>query len=70
MVQDRRKHFSDSQESEYQHLLKGYTVGTPMQCKEEIETLAKAFGTNEIAVVTAAHDFSARLESYRLLAIG
>jgi luciferase family oxidoreductase group 1 len=70
MVQDRRKHFSDSQESEYQHLLKGYTVGTPMQCKEEIETLAKAFGTNEIAVVTVTHDFSARLESYRLLAIG
>lgn len=67
-VQDRRKGFSVSQEAQYLHLLSGYTVGTQAQCQEEIESLAKAFGTDEIAVVTVTHDFGKRLESYRLLA--
>ena len=67
-VQDRRKGFSASQEAQYMHLLSGYTVGTQAQCQEEIESLAKAFGTDEIAVVTVTHDFGKRLDSYRLLA--
>ena len=58
---------SPSQEALYQHLLKGYTVGTADQCKAEIEVLAEAFGVEEVAVVTVTHDFTARLESYRLL---
>ena len=66
-VQDFRKSFSPSQEAQYQHLLKGYTVGTADQCKAEIEVLAEAFGVEEVAVVTVTHDFTARLESYRLL---
>jgi luciferase family oxidoreductase group 1 len=67
-VQDRRKGFSASQEAEYMHTLQGYTVGTPERCKSEIEDFAKAFGTNEIAVVTVTYDIDARIESYRLLA--
>jgi alkanesulfonate monooxygenase SsuD/methylene tetrahydromethanopterin reductase-like flavin-dependent oxidoreductase (luciferase family) len=66
-VQDFRKSFSPSQEAQYLHLLKGYTVGTPEQCKAEIEVLAEAFGVEEVAVVTVTHDFTARLQSYRLL---
>jgi len=66
-VQDLRKAFSPSKESQYLHLLQGYTVGTPEHCKTEIEELAKAFGVDEVAVVTVSHDYAARLESYRLL---
>ena len=67
-VQDRRKRFSPSEEAEYQHIESGYTIGTPEQCRDEIETLAKAFGTDEITVVTVTHDFAARVNSYTLLA--
>ena len=67
-VQDERQHFSVSQQAEYEHLLKGYTVGTPEQCKTDIAALAKLFATDEIAIVTVTHDFNARLDSYRLLA--
>lgn len=67
-VQDRRKRFSTTQEAQYQHVLDGYTVGTPERCRTEIEQLAKTFDTREVAIATVTHDFSARLESYRLLA--
>lgn len=66
-VQDFRKKFSVQQEATYQHLLKGYTVGTPEQCKTEIEELAKEFKVNEIAIVTVTHDFMARQKSYKLI---
>ena len=67
-VQDRRRHFSPSEEAEYRHIESGYTIGTPEQCRDEIEKLAKAFGTEEVAVVTVTHDFVARVNSYALLA--
>ncbi|MBJ7539952.1 MsnO8 family LLM class oxidoreductase [Marinomonas transparens] len=66
-VQNLRKQFTPIQEDQYRHLMEGYTVGTPERCKTEIDTLAKAFGTNEIALVTVTHDFAARLKSYQLL---
>ncbi len=66
-VQDQRAHFSVSQHAEYDHLLKGYTVGTPERCKAEIDALATSFDTEEVAIVTVTYDFHSRLESYRLL---
>ena len=66
-VMNRRRQFSTSQEAQYLHILDGYTVGTPDQCLSEIHELANAFGTDEIAVVTVTHDYSARQQSYRLL---
>jgi len=67
-VQDRRKKFSVSQEAQYKHILQGYTFGTAEHCMAEINDLASAFGTNEIAIVTVTHSFAAKLDSYRLLA--
>ncbi|MFT5111023.1 MAG: luciferase family oxidoreductase group 1 [Parasphingorhabdus sp.] len=67
LVQDRSKNFSPSQEAEYNHLLQGYTVGTPDRCKTEIEELARIFGVNEVSIVTVTHDFGSRLKSYQLL---
>jgi luciferase family oxidoreductase group 1 len=66
-VQNRRKKFSQSQEAQYRHILDGYTIGTADRCKTEMEELASDFGTDEIAIVTVTHDFTARKESYRLL---
>ena len=66
-VQDHRKKFSATEEAQYLHLLSGYTVGTPERCKTEIEALAAAFGVDEVAIVTVTHDYTARLNSYRLL---
>ena len=66
-VQDKRKGFPASVEAQFVHLLNGYTIGIPDRCKTEIESLAKDFGTDEVAVVTVTYDFAARLKSYRLL---
>lgn len=66
-VQNHRLKFTPSQHAEYEHLLKGYTVGTPERCQTEITELSKSFGTNEIAVVTVTYDYISRIESYRLL---
>jgi len=66
-VQDRRRQFSESQEAQYQHVPDGYTIGTAEQCQSEIHDLAKAFNTDEIAVVTVTYDYTARLRSYQLL---
>jgi len=67
-VQDHRKRFSPSEEATYTHIEAGYTIGTPEQCRDEIDTLATAFGTDEIAVVTVTHDFGERMRSYQRLA--
>ncbi len=66
-VQDIRLKLPTSKQAEYDHLLSGYTVGTPERCKAEIEDLAKIFNTGEIAIVTVTYDFEARLDSYRLI---
>ena len=67
VVQDRYRRFSESQQAQYQHVLSGYTVGTTDQCQSEIHDLAKAFATDEIAVVTVTHSYHDRLRSYELL---
>ena len=43
-------------------------VGTPETVKQAIEDLAERCNVDEVMVVTITHDFSARLNSYELLA--
>ena len=69
-VQDRRKSFTAAQEAQYDHIASGYTTGTAEHCCAEIDSLAKAFDVQEVALVTVTHDFTARLKSYELLAKG
>jgi len=69
-VQDRYHQFSTSQQADYDHILNGYTVGTPEQCAEEIHQLATDFGCEEVTTVTVTHSFEDRLDSYQLLARG
>jgi len=69
-VQDRYNEFPESYKAEYDHILKGYTVGTPDQCWNEIEQLAKDYQCDEIGTVAVTHSFEDRLDSYQLLAKG
>ncbi|GGB91271.1 hypothetical protein GCM10011352_16640 [Marinobacterium zhoushanense] len=67
-VQDRYRDLPPSLQAEYNHILGGYTVGTPEQCWDEMRALAKAFECDEMALVTVTHSQADRMESYRLLA--
>ncbi len=67
-VQDRYKDLSPSHQAHFDHILNGFTVGSPEQCRDEIEQLAKDYQCNEIGTVTVTHSFEDRLNSYRLLA--
>ncbi len=69
-VQDRYKAFSPAHQAEYDHILNGYTVGTPEQCAEEITQLTKAFDCNEVATVAVTHSQADRLDSYTQLMKG
>jgi luciferase family oxidoreductase group 1 len=57
-----------SQQSMYDHIEAGYTIGTPEQCWAEMELFADEFKTNEISLITVTHSQADRLDSYRLLA--
>jgi luciferase family oxidoreductase group 1 len=43
-------------------------AGTPAQCRERLETLAREYGVDEIVVVTITESTATRLRSYELLA--
>ncbi len=48
---------------------RGRTVaGTPEVVRERLGALARAYGVDELVVVTITHDFKARVRSYELLA--
>jgi luciferase family oxidoreductase group 1 len=48
---------------------RGRTVaGTPEVVREELTTMARAYGVQELVIVTITHDFKARVRSYELLA--
>ncbi|MBA4501761.1 MsnO8 family LLM class oxidoreductase [Marinobacterium marinum] len=67
-VQDRYRSMSASEQAAYDHILRGYTVGTPEQCLQEIEQLGHRFDCDEVATVTVTHSHQDRMDSYRLLA--
>ncbi|WP_432698255.1 LLM class flavin-dependent oxidoreductase [Marinobacterium sp. YM272] len=56
-----------SHQAQFDHILNGYTVGTPEQCWQEIEQLSDSFGCDEISVVAVTYSQEERLDSYRLL---
>ncbi len=67
-VQDRYRELPASYQAEYDHILNGYTVGTPDQCWQEMEQLASQFGCDEIGTVCVTYSHDDRMDSYRLLA--
>jgi luciferase family oxidoreductase group 1 len=69
-VQDRYRQMPVSQQAMYDHILAGYTVGSPEQCWQEIHELATAFSCEEISTVAVTYSQQDRLDSYQLLASG
>jgi len=67
-VQDRYRELPSSYQAEYDHILNGYTVGTPDQCWQEMAQLAAEFNCDEIATVCVTYSHDDRMDSYRLLA--
>ena len=48
---------------------RGRTIaGTPEIVRERMEAMARAYGVDELVVVTITHDFKARVRSYELIA--
>ena len=69
-VQDRYKGFSPAHQAAYDHILNGFTVGTPEQCAEEINQLATDFDCDEVATVAVTHSQADRIDSYQQLMKG
>ncbi|SEQ01930.1 luciferase family oxidoreductase, group 1 [Amphritea atlantica] len=69
-VQDRYRTLPSAHQAAYNHILNGYTVGTPEQCAEEIHQLAKTFDCDEIATVAVTHSQADRIDSYTRLMKG
>jgi len=67
-VQDRYRVMPVSQQSAFDKIIGEYTVGNPEQCLDEIDTLAREFGCDEVALISVTHSQQERLDSYRLLA--
>ena len=48
---------------------RGRTIaGTPDVVRERMEAMARAYGVDELVIVTITHDFKARVRSYELVA--
>lgn len=52
----------------YHETMDTMVLGTPKECKEKIETLAKEYGVDEVMIVNVTHSFEDRKRSYKLLA--
>jgi len=52
----------------YHETMKTMILGTPKECKEEIESLAKEYGVDEVMIVNVTYSFEDRKRSYELLA--
>ncbi len=52
----------------YHETLNSMIVGTPKECKEKIENLAKEYDVDEIMIVNVTYSFEDRKKSYELLA--
>lgn len=43
-------------------------IGSPARVREQIETLARAYGADEVMIVSIIYDHEARKRSYELIA--
>ena len=43
-------------------------LGTPAQCQEQLEDVAKIYSVAEVMIVNVTHSFKPRLNSYQALA--
>ena len=63
-----KRALSVSEKAQLDQLQENAIIGNPEQVKDQLNALAQHLNVEEIVVITWAHDFKARTESYRLLA--
>ena len=54
--------------AQYQAVLDHSIIGTPDECRQQIEAQAAEYGTDEVSVVTVTYHYADRERSYELLA--
>ncbi|TLS97248.1 LLM class flavin-dependent oxidoreductase [Aliarcobacter cibarius] len=59
---------SSDDKAYYHETLDSMILGTPAQCKKELEFLAKEYEVDEIMIVNVTYSFEDRIKSYELLA--
>jgi luciferase family oxidoreductase group 1 len=59
---------SAGERAQYQAVLDHSIIGTPDECRRQIEALAAEYGTDEVSVVTVTYHYADRERSYELLA--
>ena len=67
-VQELYKALTPPQKEQYQKILDQTVTGSPEECKQQLEKLARQYQVDEISLVTVTHTFEERLRSYELLA--
>ncbi len=65
---DLKKKLSLSDQAYFDETMQSYVLGTAIDCKEEIEALAKTFAVDEVMIVNVTYSFSERKRSYEELA--
>lgn len=60
--------YSDAEQKKMEEMKKKMIIGTPKEVKHQLHALQDRFGTDELMLVTIAHDYEARLRSYQLIA--
>ena len=68
VVMDKVKQLGPSDQAYYQETMNTMVLGTPSQCQEELEHIAKTFDVDEVMVVNVTHSFKPRISSYEMLA--
>lgn len=62
------KNLNSIDKSYYEETMDTMILGTPKECKEQIEFLAKTFEVDEVMIVNVTYSFAHRKRSYELLA--
>ena len=60
--------YTEAERAQIERSRRRNVVGTPEQVKARLGEIARAYGVDELVIVTICHDFRARLRSYELLA--
>jgi alkanesulfonate monooxygenase SsuD/methylene tetrahydromethanopterin reductase-like flavin-dependent oxidoreductase (luciferase family) len=59
---------SAGERAQYQQVLDHSIIGTPDDCRQQIEAHAAEYGVDEVSIVTVTYHYADRERSYQLLA--
>ena len=65
---DRQKQLSPSDQAYYEETMNTMILGTPAECEQQLDDVAKVYNVDEVMIVCVTHSFAPRLNSYKALA--